>query len=39
MIIRKYQFVILLIIGADKDKPDWKCVKDFLLKEGPLLKD
>ena len=26
-------------IGEDKNKPDWKCIKEFLLKEGPLRKD
>ena len=25
--------------GGDKDKPDWKCLKDFMLREGPLKKD
>lgn len=27
------------MIGADKDKPDWKLLKDFLLKEGPIKKE
>jgi serine/threonine-protein phosphatase 2B catalytic subunit len=27
-------------VGADeKSKPDWKLLKDFLLKEGPMRKD
>ena len=27
-----------LSLGADKDKPDWKLLKDFLLREGPFTK-
>lgn len=26
-------------VGADKDKPDWRCFKDFMMKEGPLKKE
>jgi serine/threonine-protein phosphatase 2B catalytic subunit len=25
--------------GKDKDKPDWKLLKDHMLKEGPVSKD
>ncbi len=28
-----------LAVGADKDKPDWRLLKDFMMKEGPLRKD
>jgi hypothetical protein len=28
-----------LNLGADKEKPDWKCLKDFLLREGPISKE
>lgn len=32
--------VAKICIGADeKNKPDWKLLKDFLLKEGPIRKD
>jgi plasmid stabilization system protein ParE len=25
--------------GEDKAKPDWRMLKDFLLREGPIRKD
>jgi hypothetical protein len=28
-----------IYIGAEKDRPDWKMLRDFLMKEGPLRKD
>jgi len=30
--------LLTILLGDDKAKPDWKCVKDFLLREGPLTK-
>jgi serine/threonine-protein phosphatase 2B catalytic subunit len=26
-------------VGEDSKKPDWRCLKDFLLREGPLKKE
>ena len=26
-------------VGGERDKPDWKLLKDFLLKEGPIKKE
>lgn len=29
----------MLNVGADKGKPDWRCFKDFMAKEGPIKKE
>jgi hypothetical protein len=29
----------MLVVGADKAKPDWKVVRDYLLKEGSISKE
>ena len=26
-------------VGADKGKPDWRCFKDFMAREGPIKKE
>lgn len=39
MHILKYKFKLIIYIGADKDKPDWRLLKDFLMKEGPIKKE
>ena len=39
MLMKIWLTFIYIEIGADKDKPDWKAVKDFLLKEGPMKKE
>ena len=31
--------VLNIIIGADIHKPDWKCLKEFMMKEGPIKKE
>ena len=28
-----------LNLGADKGKPDWRCFKDFMAREGPIKKE
>lgn len=28
-----------MCVGEDKGKPDWKLIKEFLLKEGPVKKE
>lgn len=31
--------IIIVSLGEDKSKPDWKCLKEFLLREGPFKKE
>jgi hypothetical protein len=33
------RFINNVNVGADKGKPDWRCFKDFMAREGPIKKE